>query len=190
MNIEAAPQEKTTRDKIPVVALRLFAEKGYEATSMREIAEQLNITKAALYYHFDSKEDIVRAVVSTMIDDVGDLVAWARTQPTGPHLNREILSRWIDIRQAQGLALFRFMVTNRRLLEDVKSEHQDIRSQMAELYELLTPPMATLDEQLRVRMALMSITMAGTAGMDIDASEDEIFAAARRIAFGLLPAGD
>jgi len=47
-----------TRERILDAALSLFAEKGYDATSMREIAEQLHITKAALYYHFDSKADI------------------------------------------------------------------------------------------------------------------------------------
>ena len=44
----AADSAPTTRERIPIVALRLFAEKGYEATSMREIAEHLGITKPAL----------------------------------------------------------------------------------------------------------------------------------------------
>src|SRR5216110_1198663 len=50
-----------TRARIQRVALELFAEQGYDATSLREIAERLGVTKAALYYHFKSKEDIVRS---------------------------------------------------------------------------------------------------------------------------------
>ena len=50
-----------TRARIQQVALKLFAEQGYERTSLREIAERLGVTKAALYYHFKSKEDIVRS---------------------------------------------------------------------------------------------------------------------------------
>ena len=50
-----------TRTRIQQVALELFAEQGYERTSLREIAERLGVTKAALYYHFKSKEDIVRS---------------------------------------------------------------------------------------------------------------------------------
>ena len=44
------------------MALDLFTEKGYDKTSLREIAEQLGFTKAALYYHFASKEDILMAL--------------------------------------------------------------------------------------------------------------------------------
>lgn len=49
----------STRERILDVALELFVEKGYEKTSLRDIAEQLGITKAALYYHFERKQDIL-----------------------------------------------------------------------------------------------------------------------------------
>ena len=48
-----------TRARIQQVAVELFTEHGYEGTSLREIAERLDVTKAALYYHFRSKEDIL-----------------------------------------------------------------------------------------------------------------------------------
>src|ERR1700728_2627182 len=51
-----------TRERILDVALDLFIEKGYDKTSLREIAEQLGVTKAALYYHFKSKQDILMAL--------------------------------------------------------------------------------------------------------------------------------
>jgi AcrR family transcriptional regulator len=48
-----------TRELILDVALELFNEQGYDKTSLREIAEELGVTKAALYYHFERKEDIL-----------------------------------------------------------------------------------------------------------------------------------
>ena len=51
-----------TRQEILDVALVLFAEQGYDKTSLREIAEQVGVTKAALYYHFPSKEEILVAL--------------------------------------------------------------------------------------------------------------------------------
>src|SRR5579871_1336002 len=48
-----------TRERILDVSLELFNEQGYDKTSLREIAEQLGVTKAALYYHFERKEDIL-----------------------------------------------------------------------------------------------------------------------------------
>jgi AcrR family transcriptional regulator len=47
------------RARILDVALELFNEQGYDKTSLREIAERLGVTKAALYYHFERKEDIL-----------------------------------------------------------------------------------------------------------------------------------
>jgi AcrR family transcriptional regulator len=49
----------TTRERILDVALDLFVRKGYAETSLREIAAELGFTKAALYYHFESKQDIL-----------------------------------------------------------------------------------------------------------------------------------
>mgnify|MGYP001348845058 CR=1 FL=1 len=59
---------ETTHNKILEVAARIFSEKGYNGTSMREIAEALNITKPALYYHFPGKEEIFSACITHSID--------------------------------------------------------------------------------------------------------------------------
>jgi AcrR family transcriptional regulator len=60
---DAAPDEiVSTRTRILDVALDLFVEKGFDGTSLREIAEKLGITKAAIYYHFASKDDILMAL--------------------------------------------------------------------------------------------------------------------------------
>src|SRR5579885_1273959 len=48
-----------TREQILSTALDLFLADGFEATSLRQIAEHLGITKAALWYHFPAKEQLV-----------------------------------------------------------------------------------------------------------------------------------
>src|SRR4051794_21381607 len=65
---------RDTRAAILEVAGELFAEKGYDATSLREISERLAITKAALYSHFRSKDDIMRALLAPMDDIVSELL--------------------------------------------------------------------------------------------------------------------
>jgi len=177
-----------TRERILEVALRLFADQGYDATSMREIAEHLSITKAALYYHFDSKADIVRAMLADTEERVAELAAWARKQPAGPALNREVLVRWSDIMQAHGLAAFRFVVGNRQVLHELSADGPHGMHQcLGQLYAVLAPSDASVETQLRARLALMSVNMAGLAGADIEADESEILAAARRVALDLLP---
>jgi AcrR family transcriptional regulator len=55
----AAHPGLSTRERILGIALELFTEQGYDKTSLRDIAERLGTTKAALYYHFERKEDIL-----------------------------------------------------------------------------------------------------------------------------------
>jgi AcrR family transcriptional regulator len=79
-----------TRGRIQQVALELFAEQGYENSSLREIAGRLGVTKAALYYHFKSKEDIARSLVEDYVGQIDALITWARTQPrTAPNPARD-----------------------------------------------------------------------------------------------------
>src|SRR6202161_4403137 len=86
-----------TRSRAQKVALELFAEQGYEKTSLREIAERLRVTKAALYYHFKSKEDIVHSFTDDYFTEIDALIEWAKAQPTGEATRREILDRYIAI---------------------------------------------------------------------------------------------
>jgi AcrR family transcriptional regulator len=66
-------QNVDTRSEISAVAAELFAEQGYEQTSLREIAERLGITKAALYYHFPSKNELLSSLVEPLIDELREL---------------------------------------------------------------------------------------------------------------------
>jgi AcrR family transcriptional regulator len=74
------------------VAIDLFARQGYGGTSLRHIAEQLDISKAAVYHHFHAKEDIARVVVERALDAQEamadrlavagtDAAAWQRALP-------------------------------------------------------------------------------------------------------------
>ena len=58
-----------TRERIQQVARELFLEKGVQRTSLQDIALRLGITKPALYYHFTSREDLVRSIVQPLIDE-------------------------------------------------------------------------------------------------------------------------
>ena len=81
MPAPAAPEPATlddaeaagTRERILEVALDLFIRKGYAATSMREIAQPLGISKAALYYHFPSKAHIMLELHLRMHRAMADL---------------------------------------------------------------------------------------------------------------------
>jgi len=57
----------STKEKILMVSLDLFSIKGYEATSVSQIADAVGIKKASLYSHFESKQDILDSLFETLI---------------------------------------------------------------------------------------------------------------------------
>jgi AcrR family transcriptional regulator len=58
-----AVQAERTRQQILETAQRLFAELGYDATSLQMIADEMGLTKAAVYYHFRAKSEILHAAI-------------------------------------------------------------------------------------------------------------------------------
>ena len=52
-----------TKRKIFETSMKLFAEKGYEATSIEEITATVGVAKGTLYYHFSSKEEIFNFLI-------------------------------------------------------------------------------------------------------------------------------
>lgn len=65
-------QKRNTREEILDTALSLFSTKGYEATSLGDISSILGISKAALFKHFESKEEILFSVIKRMDDEDRD----------------------------------------------------------------------------------------------------------------------
>lgn len=83
-----------TRRRILESAAEVFVEHGYAGASMRDIAEGLGITKAALYYHFTSKEDLLDGLVQPVMQELADFVAEVES---GAYPTPEILRGFLDI---------------------------------------------------------------------------------------------
>jgi len=63
----AAEQAKPRKEEILDVATRLFAERGYEGTSMNDVAERVGMRKASLFYHFATKDALYEAVLDRLV---------------------------------------------------------------------------------------------------------------------------
>src|SRR5262249_23708165 len=101
-----AAEPATTRERILDIALDLFIRKGYAATSLREIAAELGFSKAALYYHFESKQDILLALHMRAHHATDDVLPMLQAEADAGDLWERLIDRLI------GLAL-----QNRRLVE-------------------------------------------------------------------------
>ena len=150
-----------TRTRIQQVALELFAEQGYERTSLREIAERLGVTKAALYYHFKSKEDIVRSFTEDYFGQLDALIAWASDQPPTSGTRVDILNRFIGI-VMEGSKVFRFLEQNQasiRSLEGGKHRFEQFRPRLNALVELIAGREAPLRGRVRATAAIFSASI-------------------------------
>ncbi|WP_026321395.1 TetR/AcrR family transcriptional regulator [Salinispora fenicalii] len=147
----------STRERIKTVALELFTEQGYEKTSLREIAERLDVTKAALYYHFKSKDEIVNSFVEDRLDQLDDLVAWAEAQPATLTTRRGIIGRYADTMCAgQYPSVMRFFEQNQTVLRSLAAG-QRMRERMFQLANLLCGDDSSPEAQLRATLALFSV---------------------------------
>jgi AcrR family transcriptional regulator len=182
-----ARHRSDTRARIQQVALELFAEQGYDKTSLREIAERLDVTKAALYYHFKSKEDIVRSLVEDYFGQIDALIAWAKTQPRTAETRREILSRYVRI-VTDGSDVFRMLHHNQAAVNSLaaaKKRGDVFRERMTGLIEALTEPDASMEERLRAAMALGGVSVGWMFFADQVDDREKLCAAVLGIASGL-----
>ncbi|MFG1891521.1 TetR family transcriptional regulator [Micromonospora sp. NPDC049051] len=85
-----------TRTRILRAALDLFAEHGYQRTSLRQIAERLRLTKAAILYHFPAKEHLLTALVEPLVADFEALLDTAEAGPA-ERARWTVLEGWVDI---------------------------------------------------------------------------------------------
>ncbi|MCV7254212.1 TetR/AcrR family transcriptional regulator [Mycolicibacterium fluoranthenivorans] len=96
-----------TRQRIQEAARELFGQKGVQRTSLQDIADRLGITKPALYYHFRSREDLVRSILTPLIEEGEAFVAGHErlrgSARTGP---RELLEGYFDFHYRHRADLF------------------------------------------------------------------------------------
>ncbi|TRV81826.1 TetR/AcrR family transcriptional regulator [Streptomyces sp. 130] len=178
------PRRGNTRQRIQDVALELFAEQGYEKTSLREIAEKLDVTKAALYYHFKTKEDILVSIFEDLNRPVEELIAWGEAQPRTLETKKEILRRYSDA-LIHAAPLFRFMQENQATVRDLSIGHT-IKNRVLGLVDLIKEPDAPLTDQVRCFSALITLHAGMVALRDTEGDPEEKRKAALEVAVELV----
>ncbi|MEU9042341.1 MULTISPECIES: helix-turn-helix domain-containing protein [unclassified Kitasatospora] len=144
-----------TRARIIEVSLELFSEHGYEQTSLREIADRLSVTKAALYYHFKTKDDIVLGIVERMAAPIDETIEWGRKQSWSPQMRDELIRRFAD-GMAERAPLLRFFHENQPALRESPAGLA-FRDRMVTMIQLVHGPEADFPDRLRAAMALFTV---------------------------------
>ncbi|ADB31547.1 transcriptional regulator, TetR family [Kribbella flavida DSM 17836] len=171
-----------TKARIQAVALELFASKGLQQTSLRDIADQLGMTKPALYYHFASRDELVRSLAIPLIDDMTAFLAGLEASPADP---RELLGAYFDVTYRHRV-LLQVAIRDLSVLQqmDLTDHVFDWRRRIV---ALLIGPSPSLEHQVRGMVALGGLSDCTVAFEDVDV--DELRTAAVAAAYDALRPG-
>ncbi|WP_369234124.1 TetR/AcrR family transcriptional regulator [Streptomyces sp. R21] len=173
-----------TRQRIQDVALELFSEQGYEKTSLREIAEHLDVTKAALYYHFKTKEEILISLFQDLTRPLDELIDWAKQQPHTLATKQEVLRRYSEA--LTGAApLFRFMQENQATVREL-SVGETFKDRMLAMLDIIKEPESALTDQVRCISALFTMHAGMFVLKDVEGDPEDKRKAVLEVAIDLV----
>lgn len=157
---------RDTRQRVQAVALELFVAQGFSNTTLQDIADRLELTKAALYYHFPTKAALVRSVVQPAVDDVDALLAEADRKVMAP---RELLERFFDLHYEHRLV---FVALTRDPTGLGEADADNWVPRLAQRFqELLAGPGATSEQRVRAVIAANGLSRCATLLTDIPYDE-------------------
>jgi AcrR family transcriptional regulator len=145
-----------TRGRVLEAALDLFIERGYDKVSLREIAERVGVTKAALYYYFPSKEQLLLTLVEPLEEMRRLAMETLDRQPSRAEWAAR-LAEFIAWMLPQR-RLFELMQSNQPALREIfgdkhdEAEHQQMHERVN---QMLSSDSLSLDDKVRMVGAAM-----------------------------------
>jgi AcrR family transcriptional regulator len=160
---EAAPRATSapdTRQRFIDVAVRLFNQHSFAGTSLQMIADEVGVTKAAVYHHFRTREALLDAVVAPVLGQLRSTIEAAEAQRT-PHARAEHMLTGFVALAVQNRSIIPVLSADRGVIEMLRS-HRDLSPLIDRQIKLLAdvdPGPAGL-----VKAALVYAGIAGTTG--------------------------
>jgi AcrR family transcriptional regulator len=114
-----------TRARILDVALELVTERGYAGMSIRDLAERLDLTTAAMYYHFASKEALLDALVAPLQTGLEELSAAAGS---GRLSDAEVLTGLVDLLSGPGARALPVLMSDPSASRQLKTRLEPLRA--------------------------------------------------------------
>lgn len=158
-------KRRQTLQRITDVSLRLFAAKGYEATTLDEIASAAGISRRTFFNYFDSKEDILPACVGDYADELKALVTENSSAGTPLDIVQDaVLNLVAPHREAQ-------MITTAHLVRQSEALRARNRGGFQRLEQAVSEGLCELwpKKENRVRWRLVAMISVGALRLAVDA---------------------
>jgi AcrR family transcriptional regulator len=174
-----------TRQRLIEIAVRLFTEHSFAGTSLQMIADQLGITKAAVYHHFRTREELLTAVVEPVLRELRAVIETAETQRTRPARAEHLLTGCAAI-AVRHRAVVAVLANDPGAIERLRThpEAGDLISRQLALLVDVTPGPAGLVNAAMVLAGIAGAADPRLACLDDDALRRHLVEAGRR-ALGL-----
>lgn len=163
-----------TKQAIRDAAVKLFVAKGFEPTSLREVADAVGITKASLYYHYSSKLDLLVAIIDPILDHLRTLVADIADAPYDAEGRRSVLRAYVR-------GMMRHRDAGALILRDTAAIFNAMGDRYPELWDAhqalrvwLAGPEPTAEAKLRAAAALEILSVALVSMEMVPDAPDEL----------------
>jgi AcrR family transcriptional regulator len=179
---ESAGRYSAAQLKTVDTALGLFARRSVGGTSLQMIADELGVTKAAVYHQFKTKEAIVRAVIEVTLVPIEQAVATAEAAGGSVKARAALLEQIIDAAVSRREAVS--TLQNDPAVVRLLGEYEPSRRMWGRLFAVLLGE--DLDERGRVRAAVLSAAIgsvghAFVADIDNERLKAELLHVTRRL---------
>jgi AcrR family transcriptional regulator len=174
-----------TRAEIRRVAFELFTEKGFDATTTRDIAAALGMNQASLYYHFAGKDEIVRSLLETRQRDVEEFLAWLQAQPRTPGLLRTAALHWLDTTTEEHVRGQQLALANPAAQRRLTGDSGSMADMLDRIVAVFAGPDAPPAEALYIRTVFNAVGSVLTAMPGPRVEPADIISTARRIVLAL-----
>jgi AcrR family transcriptional regulator len=149
-------KKQQTRDTIAEVALRLFAERGYDETTLADIAEAADVSRRTIFAYFDSKEDILLCDEGAFLEDLRRRLEDRPPGTTTVDAIREFLSS-VGTPDEAGKLRKQIITTHPALQMKVRGYHAGLEPMLA---DSIAKDLNADDDDIRPLLIAASITAA------------------------------
>lgn len=151
------------RDRVVEVAVELFAEHGVQGTSLQMIADRIGVGKAAVYFQFPSKDEIVLAVLRPAFAEIARLIEDAESLPHNASRQNAAIEGLVDlmVHRKNGCLPFR----RDRHIDQLVARHPELQTIAHRFHELLLGPDHNSSTCVSLTMAIAGIYYCTTDSM-------------------------
>ncbi len=173
-----------TRDRINQVALDVFIERGYDGSTLREIADRLGVTRPALYYHVKNKEELLTGIHQELAESLDPIIDAAVDAGPGSSTRTDLLTRMAGLIDGRWGRFTSFAQANEAAMRTLTAAAA-FRERMEALTVILAPT-DDIEGRMRARLALDALFMASARDRQLGGTHRERMKVALSMALRLV----